>query len=218
MGVLLYFMWSGRLPFEGTSFVAVATQQITATPAPPSAHRSLPPQLERVILRCLEKDPARRPQSAQALREELDAALAEAMPGETLPPAGRIEPPAGVTRETGPELATAPRAARARPGRVALATAAVIVAALIVAAVLRFSGPADRVTAQPVVTAPPVAAPAPAAPPAPTAVPPGPAVTAPTPTARSIARRKPALAPAHPDPATPSAAEQRGFLRENPFR
>src|SRR5262245_11277660 len=67
MGVLLYFMWSGKLPFEGGGFLAVATQQITATPAPPSAHRPVPARLERLILSCLEKDPARRPQSAKAL-------------------------------------------------------------------------------------------------------------------------------------------------------
>ena len=231
MGVLLYLMWSGRLPFEGTSFVAVASQQITATPAPPSAHRVVPARLERVILRCLEKDPARRPENAEALREELDAALAEAMPGETLPPAAeRIDRLPAVTRETGPEQPM-PRA-RLRPGRVALvAVAIVIVVALSIGAAVRFRGRADR-AATPAAAAPPVAAPATvAAAPGSGPAPPSPVASSianrtptptptptPTTTAKTTAQRKRTLAPADEARPTPSTAEQRGFLRENPFR
>jgi hypothetical protein len=142
----------------------------------------------------------------------------------------RPEPPAGVTRETGPELATAPRAARSRPARVGIVAAAVFVAALVVGALLRFTRPDDRASAPPVVAAPPGSAPAAAAvPPVPapavTAVAPTPSVaTPPTPTltptrtARAAVPHKRAIAPAHQDRAEPSAAEQRGFLRENPFR
>jgi serine/threonine-protein kinase len=85
MGVILYRNWAGRLPFEGETFMSVVSQQITATPTPPSAYAQVPARLERLILACLEKDPARRPQSARALAVELDAALADAIPGETLP-------------------------------------------------------------------------------------------------------------------------------------
>src|SRR6476646_535006 len=88
MGVILYRMWAGRLPFEGGSFLAVVTQQITASPAPPSVHAPLPARLEALILRCLQKDPAARPQSARVLGAELGEILEEALPGETLPPAG----------------------------------------------------------------------------------------------------------------------------------
>ncbi len=238
MGVLLYLMWSGRLPFEGTSFVAVASQQITATPAPPSAHRAVPARLERVILSCLEKDPARRPPNAEALREDLNEALAEAMPGETLPPAAaRIDRRPDVTRETGPELPMPGSTERSRPKRVPIAAAAVavVVAALIIGAAVRLSGREDR-AATPAAVAPAVAAPAAAAPAA-IAPPPGSAPAAmptppaesvvnrtptptptPTPTAKTAARRKRTLAPADEDRPVPSTAEQRGFLRENPFR
>jgi hypothetical protein len=89
MGVILYKMFTGRLPFEGASFLAVVTQQITAAPAPPSVHARLPPRLEALILRCLQKDPAGRPQRARALGQELGEILEHALPGETLPPRRR---------------------------------------------------------------------------------------------------------------------------------
>jgi serine/threonine-protein kinase len=246
MGVLLYLMWSGRLPFEGTSFVAVASQQITATPAPPSAHRAVPARLEQVILRCLEKDPARRPPNAEALREDLDEALAEAMPGETLPPAAeRIDRRPELTRETGPSLSMSASTVRSRPKRIAIAAAAVamvvvvVVAAVSIGAAVRSSGREDHRAATPAAVAPPGTAPAaiarqpgsaPAAMPAlpaasvasrtptPTPTPTPTAKTTAETTAKTTARRKRTLAPADEDRPVPSTAEQRGFLRENPFR
>jgi serine/threonine-protein kinase len=198
MGVLLYLMWSGHLPFEGTSFVAVATQQITATPAPPSAYRPVPARLERLILRCLEKDPANRPQSAQALRDDLDAALAEAMPGETLAP---------VARETAAGVAPVPKPARRR--RLVIAGAAVLAGATIVAGAIRL----PRHEPAPASPAPVAAPVAPAAP--------APTLTAPAPAKPMPARRRTAAASTRERPTptpTPSTAERRGFLTENPFR
>jgi TolB-like protein/tetratricopeptide (TPR) repeat protein len=86
LGVILYEIFAGRRPFGGGGFTAVVAQQMTATPAPPSSHRALPEALEELILRCLEKDPALRPQSVRALGDELEDALAEPSPRETRPP------------------------------------------------------------------------------------------------------------------------------------
>ena len=77
VGVLLYEMITGHLPFEGTNPMLVAIQQVRDEPPSPRVHLpSINPSLERLILRMLEKDPADRPQSASALAGELLAVLA----------------------------------------------------------------------------------------------------------------------------------------------
>ena len=137
LGVILYEMFSGRRPFEGASFLSVVSQQITATPVPPSQHRPLPAALEELILSCLEKDPARRPQSVRALGERLDQLLSADLPDETRAPGA----PARASADTGTAPATsgpAPPRARRTGWRIWLgATAAgAVFAALMVA---RFS-------------------------------------------------------------------------------
>ena len=61
VGIILYEMLTGRVPFEGESAVAIALKQVSQAPVPPSAYNpDVPPALEAVVLRALEKDPARR--------------------------------------------------------------------------------------------------------------------------------------------------------------
>jgi serine/threonine-protein kinase len=75
IGVILYEGMTGRRPFEGASLYELLRQQIEVAPQRPSLSRSdIPPALESVVLRALEKDPALRFQSAA----ELSAALREA--------------------------------------------------------------------------------------------------------------------------------------------
>jgi serine/threonine protein kinase len=65
LGVLLYRMAAGRLPFEGTNVMAVLTALATVTPAPLGTLKpTLPPALSDLCDRLLCKDPAGRPQSA----------------------------------------------------------------------------------------------------------------------------------------------------------
>jgi class 3 adenylate cyclase len=76
VGLLLYEALTGIPAFIGDTPVAVALKQIRERPAPPHLiEPSLPPALEGVILRCLEKDPARRFASAEELREALCASV-----------------------------------------------------------------------------------------------------------------------------------------------
>jgi serine/threonine protein kinase len=78
VGVLLYEMVTGRLPFEGTSPIEVVMKQVRDLPTPPRHHDpSLPVALEAMILRALEKDPTSRPPNALAMRRALEAILAE---------------------------------------------------------------------------------------------------------------------------------------------
>lgn len=65
LGVVLFEIATGRLPFTAESPIAVARLQLEARPpSPQSINPDVPPALARVILACLEKDQARRPASA----------------------------------------------------------------------------------------------------------------------------------------------------------
>jgi hypothetical protein len=77
LGCVLYEMLSGRAPFTGDSAVSIAFRHVNDRPDPPSAHHpGIPPELEAVTMRALEKDPARRHQSAEEFRQALAAARA----------------------------------------------------------------------------------------------------------------------------------------------
>jgi beta-lactam-binding protein with PASTA domain/predicted Ser/Thr protein kinase len=73
VGVILYELLAGVVPFEGETAVAIAFKQVAAEPRPPSElNPAVPIALDAIVLRALAKDPARRYQSA----DEFLAALA----------------------------------------------------------------------------------------------------------------------------------------------
>jgi len=72
IGVILYELLTGVVPFEGETAVAIALKQVSAEPTPPSAlNPAIPQSLDAVVMRALAKDPAQRYASA----DELIAAL-----------------------------------------------------------------------------------------------------------------------------------------------
>jgi beta-lactam-binding protein with PASTA domain/predicted Ser/Thr protein kinase len=84
VGVVLYELLTGVVPFSGDTPVEIAMKHLTAVPEPPSAKRSeIPRDLDLVILRALGKEPADRYQSA----EEMDADLARVAQGAAISPA-----------------------------------------------------------------------------------------------------------------------------------
>jgi beta-lactam-binding protein with PASTA domain len=75
VGVILYELLTGRVPFEGDSAVSVALKQVHEQPLPPGAlNPAVTPALDQAVLRALEKDPARRYADADEFAATLEAA------------------------------------------------------------------------------------------------------------------------------------------------
>src|SRR5215472_17516635 len=73
LGIVMYEMLTGRTPFDGDTPVTVAMRHIQDLPEPPSAYNPrITPGLERIILRCLEKDPRDRYRDGDALAYALE--------------------------------------------------------------------------------------------------------------------------------------------------
>jgi hypothetical protein len=74
LGAVAYYLLAGTPVFDGRP-IELIQGHLTVTPEPPSARlgRPLPAKLERLVLECLEKDPGRRPESAQTLMDRFEA-------------------------------------------------------------------------------------------------------------------------------------------------
>ncbi len=73
LGVILFEMVTGQVPFEGDTALSIAMKHKGEIPKnPKQLNPNIPEDLSRVILKCLEKDGARRFQSAAELRSELE--------------------------------------------------------------------------------------------------------------------------------------------------
>jgi serine/threonine-protein kinase len=73
IGCVAYFMLTGQLVFEGSTPMETLVHHVH-TPPVPLSHRSelrIPPDLEAIVMACLEKDPDKRPQDAMVLRRLL---------------------------------------------------------------------------------------------------------------------------------------------------
>jgi hypothetical protein len=128
LGVTLYRAATGVLPFTGDDWYEIARQHVEDKPVKPRVHNSLLSRdIDRVIMRCLEKDPAARFQTGEALCQALGALSFER--NETI--AMRSTPSIGPSgTPTGPGFW---RAIRATPRRrvAAGATTVALFAALI---------------------------------------------------------------------------------------
>ncbi len=85
LGVVLYELATGQVPFDGDSPVAVALKQVNQELVPPrQVNPHIPPSLEAVIVRAMSKNPADRYSSAEEMRRDLlrvaSGRMVEAMP------------------------------------------------------------------------------------------------------------------------------------------
>jgi serine/threonine-protein kinase len=147
LGVVLWELLAGDVPFVGENFVAVALRHVNEPP--PSLRERRPdvmPRLEAAVDRALAKDPGRRFPSMAAFAKELRACLAEVEGDAPPPPAQddleltRVTPPVPAS----PARATARRRARprtrSRPRPLWYALLALLVAGAAFAAVLLLGG------------------------------------------------------------------------------
>src|SRR5881409_2720774 len=80
VGVVLYEMLTGQVPFTGDTPLEIAMKHLSEIPRPPSELRpEVPHDLDSVVLRVLAKDPAERYQSAEEMDADLDR-VAEGLP------------------------------------------------------------------------------------------------------------------------------------------
>jgi serine/threonine protein kinase len=74
LGVMLYELATGRVPFDAENFVGILSQHLYQDPVPPrqaAPAADIPQELESIILRCMSKKPEHRFQTMQQLRDEL---------------------------------------------------------------------------------------------------------------------------------------------------
>ena len=142
VGIILYEMLTGRVPFEGESAVTIALKQVSEQPVSPSQlNPAVTPALEAAVMRALAKDPAQRYPDA-------DAFIA-ALQGQDVPPteataiaAAPLPPPApAVAREPVTPVPPPPMDPDEEGSRWwAWLLALLVVAALIIGAVLLLNG------------------------------------------------------------------------------
>lgn len=178
IGASLYAAITGYRPFDGRTGYEVMANVLTKEVVPPQVTQpDLPPALNALILRCLAKDPAKRPATAEALVQELEAILATAPPAAanvrpgTAPWRRKTAPVAStVSEQTPPTFAGQTDATGQRPGSASWR--------------------------RPTAGSTPAAAPASAPPPSPALEPSNPSKPVSSVTSREAPHRPPGLAPA----------------------
>ena len=112
-GILLHELLTGKRPFAGATQADVASAILRDVPPPVrTARADLPPDLDRIVARCLEKDPERRFQTAKDVRNELELVRRTLESGaSSAPVVAPGAPPAG---DASPSIAVLPFANRSR--------------------------------------------------------------------------------------------------------
>ncbi len=119
LGIVIYEMLTGRLPFESDTAMGLLLHHLQTTPTPPHLMRpdlNIPPAISMVLMKALEKDPAKRFQTANEMLDALAAAkkLAASQTGI----ATRAITPTGMAAAATPKpdaMATMPISAAATP-------------------------------------------------------------------------------------------------------
>ena len=124
IGVILYELLTGRVPFDAESAVTVALKQVSEAPIPPRRRNpAVPPELEAIVLRALEKDPADRFADADEFIAALQAAAAR-IPSDAViaaadAVAASLPPPPPAARRTTPACCCPSSPTRRRRSRAA---------------------------------------------------------------------------------------------------
>lgn len=102
LGIVMYEMATGRIPFESETALSLIRHHIYDTPTSPTQfNKELPCELESVILKCIQKDPNNRYQNPSELLEDLDAVRQSRKPKH----AGQLMDTSGATMISRPAAA-----------------------------------------------------------------------------------------------------------------
>ena len=155
LGLMLYEMFTGAQAFRADTAVAVALKQMRESPVPPhEVDPSVPVGIERLILKCLEKDPARRFQSIAELEQGLRSPSATgtgnvaASASMTPPPPRNITTASRITHTTHPtaSVPVKPKSRRAAPLLWLLLGAFAVLAAFAANRAMRITKSANQVS------------------------------------------------------------------------
>ncbi len=83
LGCMLYEMITGRMPFEGSTVLAILSKHLMENPAPPSVRRpelQIPPAIDHLIMTAIAKDREQRPATMEIYGEQINALLAQFPP------------------------------------------------------------------------------------------------------------------------------------------
>jgi serine/threonine-protein kinase len=140
LGVILYEMASGKLPFDSDNFMGILTQHMYKAPIPIRAlvnNSDCPPGLEAIVQKCLEKLPGSRYQSVNELADDVRLLLAGQIPKAVNELLGRSNRVTGTQvdyfKQAGPALMIPGTPPRARPARSPLVAIAAVLAVAAVA-------------------------------------------------------------------------------------
>jgi serine/threonine-protein kinase len=163
IGVMLYEMLSGRLPFEGDSAVSIALKHLSEPPPPLSQLRpDVSPALESVVMAALAKDPAQRWQTADDFAAALQAAGAQLGTTATVPQDTAAFAPVAVAATTLPPAPPPPPRDEEGEGRrwpwvilglLVVALAAVLIAIAVAGLTSKDSREVPRVVGKPLLQA-----------------------------------------------------------------
>jgi len=98
LGIVLYEMMAGKVPFDDPSAMSVALKHLNEVPPPLSMYNpDLPPEVEKVIMRVLDKDPNRRYKTGAEFVDALEQAFKtatkpEAVMADVIPPPVEVPP------------------------------------------------------------------------------------------------------------------------------
>jgi eukaryotic-like serine/threonine-protein kinase len=123
LGVILYELASGRVPFDADNFMGILTQHMYKAPVPiralvPETGANVPPGLEAIILKCLSKRPEQRYQNTRELKQDLARLLAKQVPtavAEMMDRSGGFNVPADFFKKSGPMAEPVPAEALSFP-------------------------------------------------------------------------------------------------------
>jgi serine/threonine-protein kinase len=119
LGVILYEMLVGKVPFDDKSIPSILVKHLTEPPRPPSTLRGdIPREVETLVLRCLEKDPEKRFQTADDLGKALSTRLDTESHAVLAPTVATVPPTEQLTIESSPGSTGAGGASAARPAPV----------------------------------------------------------------------------------------------------